>query len=323
MDSLFQRIRRRLGGREAAGPRDRLLVAAFGKHPAWDDHMEDIGLETPALVALKRVLYVEGIGKNIDNGKWAELEARQSAIEFGHTFVWCRDSDILAGRLWPSRDGRGRTSYPMVVCTQARQMSLRWVYDCVLPHLARLETECRASSSAAEVRACLFACRGTLQRMCGTAGDPEGESHAGAELITQLLQHAGLGLDQESLMRILYHLERETSVGLVSRAGRGRCEHPAHARVSAARGLAAEASLLWIRLLLGEYGPHAGVLVIMPQQEAWLDIILGEPAPSQLVCLRASLEALPLTNTVPYKISDAFLERMRQKTGISEATDRR
>jgi hypothetical protein len=321
MDSLFQRIRRRLGGRETSGPHPRLLVAAFGKHPGWDDHMEDIGLETPALVALKRVLYVEGIGKNIDSGKWADLEARQSAIEFGHTFVWCRDSDTLAGRLWPSRDGRGRTSYPMVVCTQGRQVSLRWMYECVLPYMTHLEMQCRNSSTADEVRAYLLACKGTLQTTLDAVGGPARELHDETDHIATLLQHPGSGLSQEGLIRILYHLHRETSASVVSRAGRNRCEHSAHARVPASRGLVAEASILWTRLLLREYGPHTSVLVFMPHQRAWLDIIIGEPSAPQFVCLRASPEALPLTNTVPYKITDEFVERIVQKTGISKVSD--
>jgi hypothetical protein len=59
----------------------------------------------------------------------------------------------------------------------------------------------------------------------------------------------------------------------------------------------------------------------MPHQRAWLDIIIGEPSASRLVCLRASPEALPLTNTVPYKISDEFVERIGQKTRISKISD--
>ena len=321
MDSLFQRIRRRLGGRAAVRPYGHLLVAAFGKHPAWDDHMEDIGLETPALVALKRLLYVEGIAKNIDNGKWAVLEARQSAIEFGHTFVWCRDSDTLAGRLWPSRDGRGRTSYPMVVCTQGQQVSLRWVYESVLPHLVRLETQCRDSSTADEVRSSLLTCRGALQAALDAVGGPARELPDETDPSVTLLRRPGSGLDQEGLIRILYHLHRETSAGAVSRAGRNRCGHAAHARVPVSHDLVAEASILWTRLLLREYGPRTSVLVFMPHQRAWLDIIIGEPSASQLVCLRAAPEALPLTNTVPYKISDEFVERIVHKTGISKVSD--
>ena len=45
-------------------------LAAFGKHPAWNDHMEDIGLDTLALVEAKRYLYVQGISGQIDSGAW-------------------------------------------------------------------------------------------------------------------------------------------------------------------------------------------------------------------------------------------------------------
>lgn len=322
MDSLFKRIKERLSGRAGSSESPRLIAAAFGKHPGWDDHMDDIGLQTPALVALKRILYVEGIGKNIDNGKWAELESRQSAVEFGHTLVSWRDNDIIAGRLWPSRDGRGRTSYPMVVCVHGRHVPLRWMYDVAVPRLASVETECRNNATAGDVRTCLTACQGELLATLDTAGSLEQEPREHADPIARFMDDPALGPDREGLIRILYHIDREISGGLASRAGRGRYEHSVHARVPASSDRVAEASILWTRLLLGEYGRHTGVLMIIPERGTWLDIILGEPSPSQLYCLRASLEALPLTNTVPYKISDEFAERVRRKAGICRKAPR-
>ena len=318
MESLIKRIKQRVSGRGASRESSRVVAAAFGKHPGWDDHMDDIGLETPALVAIKRVLYVQGIGKNIDNGKWAELESKQSDTDFGHTFVWCRDDDIIAGRLWPSRDGRGRTSYPMVVCVHCRQVPLRWVYDCVLPHLACLETECQ-DGTASTVRACLSTCREGLQKILDTSDGSEQELPGKADLIGRLTHLPGLGPDNEGLIRILYHIDREMSVGLVSSVGRGGYEHAAHARVPASSSDVAGPPILWTRLLLNEYGRQAGVLIVMPHQGSWLDIIVGEPCPEQLYCLRASTDALPLTNTVPYKIDREFADKVRQQAGISEA----
>ena len=314
MKSLIRRIKQRLSGRGASRETSRVVVAAFGKHPGWDDHMDDIGLETPALVAIKRILYVQGIGKNIDNGKWAELESKQSGTEFGHTFVWCRDDDIIAGRLWPSRDGRGRASYPMVVCVHCRQVPLQWVYDCVLPHLAHLETECRGGT-ASTVRACLSACREGLQKALDTSDGFEQELPGKADLIGRLTHLP----DNEGLIRILYHIDREMSVGLVSSVGPGGSEHSAHARVPASSSGAAETPILWTRLLLNEYGRQVGVLIVMPHQGNWLDIIVGEPRPEQLYCLRASTDALPLTNTVPYKIDRDSANKLRQQAGISDA----
>ena len=45
-------------------------LAAFGKHPGWDDHVEDLGLETESLNLAKTLLYVNGIGGQIDSGAW-------------------------------------------------------------------------------------------------------------------------------------------------------------------------------------------------------------------------------------------------------------
>jgi len=43
-----------------AGGDRQIFLAAFGKHPGWNDHMDDVGLETESLVAAKTRLYVDG-----------------------------------------------------------------------------------------------------------------------------------------------------------------------------------------------------------------------------------------------------------------------
>ena len=61
----------------------RVHVAAFGKHPGWDDHIEEIGLDSDLLVKAKRLLYTEGIAGNIDSGAWEKLEPekRQAYVD--------------------------------------------------------------------------------------------------------------------------------------------------------------------------------------------------------------------------------------------------
>jgi len=313
MDSLLKRITSRLiwpAGRH--GDR-RLLVAAFGKHPGWKDHMEDIGLETEVLVAFKGTLYVQGITGNFK--EWSDLEKKQSSIEFGHTFVWCRNEDIVAGRLWKSRDGshHPRTSYPMVVCAHCRRMSLRWVYDHVLTRLADLEIECRNYSSASEVKACLSTCQNELSGLSEALSDSEEECPNGADPIARLAEYPELGPGEEGLIRILYHIEREMQAGPLSPPEKGRCRHSAHARVPLSGDRLAEASVRWAQLLLGKYGQACGAWVFLPPSRTWLDLLVGEPGPAQLYCLRASLAALPLTTTVPYNVSPEFADQTRQR----------
>ncbi|MBN1508278.1 MAG: DUF2094 domain-containing protein [Sedimentisphaerales bacterium] len=294
----------------------RIIVAAFGKHPAWADFMDDVGLATPALVAIKR-LYMEGIEKNI--GKWAELESKRPIVEFGHAFVWRKGRDVVAGRLWPSRDRQGRTSYPMVVCAHCRRVSTRWVYDLVLPRLASLETECQSSDSASDVLASISTCESALQMMLRDSRSCDREPREKADRIAQLMDYSGLGPDDEGLIRILYHIDRGMSAGLVSRARRDGYTHSADARAPASGSHVVDAAILWTSLLLSQYGRHTGVLIIIPQQQAWIDVLVGEPTPAQLYCLRASTEALPLTNTVLYKIGDEFVERVKRRVGVLRA----
>lgn len=313
MDSLIRRIKLRLHRQRTSPTGSRMVLAAFGKHPGWDDHMEDIGLDTHTLVAVKRILYVQGIGGNIEHGKWAELETKHLAIEFDHAFVWCRDGDIVAGRLWASRDGRGRTSYPMVVCIHCRKVPLRWVHDRILPRLGDIETACRSSASAGEVRNCLSQCQAGVSAIRETLSPTERGRAGGTNPIGGPAACPELGLDEEGLIRILYHIDREISVGSPTPTGKSKDRHSALARTPISGGRVREACTSWMELLLSMYGQERGVLVLVPREEAWLDIIVGEPGPAQLYCLRASAEALPLTTTVPYKISSEFSEAMRRR----------
>src|SRR5437016_13366914 len=100
---FFQR--RKTGGRstgEAVGPR--LTLAAFGKHPGWDDHIPGIGVETETLAQLKQTLYVGGIGGQIDSGAWERLEGEKRLEGFDHTFLWLNAGHVVLGQLWSSTD---------------------------------------------------------------------------------------------------------------------------------------------------------------------------------------------------------------------------
>src|SRR6516165_958254 len=116
-----------------------VAVAAFGKHPGWDDHIEDLGLETESLNLAKLVLYVDGIGGQINSGAWEKLEPAQQLPGFEHLFVWQRLGQILIGRLWSSSDGKGRKRYPMVVCLHFMGLPLAWALKQALPVLSELE----------------------------------------------------------------------------------------------------------------------------------------------------------------------------------------
>ena len=123
-----------------------VALAAFGKHPGWDDHVEDLGLETESLNLAKTVLYVNGIGGQIDSGAWEKLDAEHQLPAFRHVFVWQRSGQFLIGRLWSSSDGKGRKRYPMVVCLHFAGVPLGWALKPALALLAQLEEGCLAAT---------------------------------------------------------------------------------------------------------------------------------------------------------------------------------
>jgi len=100
------------------------VFGIFGKHPGWDDHIEDLPLPTASLVEAKRLLYVHGIGSQISSGAWARLPAEACLPEFNHHLLWVRGRQFLAGRLWASRDGKRRAHFPMVALVHGINLPL-------------------------------------------------------------------------------------------------------------------------------------------------------------------------------------------------------
>src|SRR5260221_2295195 len=140
-------------------------LAGFGKHPGWDDHVEDLGLETESLNFAKTLLYVNGIGGQIDSGAWEKLDAGQQLAAVKHLFVRQRSGQILVGRLWSSSDGKCRKRYSMVVCFHFIGVTLGWALKQALPALAELEQECLKATSAEEVRGLLSRKRASLREV--------------------------------------------------------------------------------------------------------------------------------------------------------------
>src|ERR1700731_2562237 len=129
----------------------RVQVAGFGKHPAWDDHIDDIGLTTETLVLTKQLLYSEGIASQLASGAWDQIEKSGNAIEFDHRFVWGRDQQAIVGAIWSSADRKGRTRFPLVICAQAGFTGARSV-DLLFDPIERLGVVCRKAKTQEETR---------------------------------------------------------------------------------------------------------------------------------------------------------------------------
>ena len=174
-----------------------VYLGAYGKHPGWDDHIDDIGLDTESLLLAKQVLYVDGIGGQIDSGVWDKLRDNERLPEFKHIIVWKRGNAFLMGRMWSSRDGKNRTKYPMIACAHCLNVPLAWALMTVLPALEEVERRCKSTSSAEEVRDIIRqTLAGLRQSLGGASASPEDVKGMA------FIDHLGLADAQGKLFRI-------------------------------------------------------------------------------------------------------------------------
>lgn len=283
----------------------RLTLAAFGKHPGWDDHIPGIGLETESLARLKQTLYVEGVGRQIDSGAWEKLEVDKRYDDFNHSFLWLYPDRLVLGLIWSSTDRKGRSKYPMVLCVEGQNLAPAFMIRAVQPGLCRLRDACRATSSPEEVERL---CRAAQEQLAAMLAGPAAGEHSGFSPIEQrrqFVEHADNGPDRLGLLRLLHEL------GLVPAliSGRGNdADDPSsraseHLRLPLAAGSADDSMLLWSGFLVCSVADNVPVLVISRAGEPYLEAIVGEPDPGDFFCLQSTPAAQPLVTTIPYQLA--------------------
>lgn len=291
------------------------FLAAFGKHPGWNDHMDDLGMQTNQLIELRRLLYVQGLSGNIDAGAWESLAPEQRLDGFRHLMLWRSGNSIVMARLWSSSDGKGRRKYPMIVAAQADYLSASWLIESAGPILERLEGEFTATSDASTVRAGMDRARKELAELTpATVAAPADASKSPLEL---LAARPEMGQDHRALCILLYHIERDMAAFL--KGGRSQGASPRHMRVPSCGESTAESLALWSRFFETQFDPSVMMLVLAPISGAWVDLVLGEPTSTQFFCVRAGSNVLPLATDIPYNLDAAFIARVDQMLHVGQA----
>jgi len=302
MSRFLKRFLRENEGIFSRKTKPAIYLGAYGKHPGWDDHIDDIGLDTESLLLAKQVLYVDGIGGRIDSGEWDKLNENQRLPEFKHVILWKRGNGFLLGRIWSSRDGKNRTKYPMVACTQCVGAPLSWGLTNVLPALEEVESLCKSTSSAEDVREIV---RRTLVALRQSLGNASASQSNGKEVA--LVSQLGLADEPEKLLRITYHVC--THLGRCSaHASRepAREATSAQIRLPAASELISQTLMFWTNFLESQFGIRVPILLALPLGRPWLDATTGEPTSRDFYSLRVTPEILAIASEVPYDIDDEF-----------------
>jgi hypothetical protein len=339
--AFLKSLSRLFGGK--ADPQ--LYLAAFGKHPGWNDHIDDMGLDTQALIAVKRLLYVQGINQNIDAGAWENPdvvatagggggsvggEAGARLAGFRHEFLWYlppawtghADPALVAGRMWSSVDGKGRAKYPMVLAAQTVSLPDSFALRMVLPTLAKVHDRCAATNDAALVRQTLDAARNALRSRLHESPPAEALT---ANQVVAVARHPDMHSGAEGgagggFHRILYAFHQTFAAYRPGAAANGG-KRPEQIRVPLAGLCPADALAFWLRVSLSLLDEATSILLLAadpavtgpattppsPPSAGWVDILVGEPTPANFFAIKAGAKSLPLTSDIPYSLTPNFI----------------
>jgi hypothetical protein len=254
----------------------RVILAGFGKHPAWDDHIDDIGLETESLVIAKRVIYSEGIASQISSGAWNQLENSRHAMDFDHRFVWARSDQSIVGGLWASTDGKGRALFPMVVCLQSDGKSLDAVgrFINTIDRLGKAWKQERTKEG-------VYVARNRAAAEVGAA-----YQIAPTEIFSEISDP-----DESVMLPALLTL----SAGLCGLKTNEPSTKETHLRLPGIGARATQNLGFWAGYVDRHRGLNMPCLAIAPAGRRFVDLITGEPKAGDFFCLRADDMAMPET----------------------------
>ncbi len=284
----------------------RVYLGGFGKHPGWNDHLDDLGLVTTSLIEARRILY-SGIAHQIETAAWEKAGADKVAPGFDHVVHWRRPGESITGLMWSSKDGKGRALYPMVAVVQCVDQPFSWIAEEVLPALDAAAAKCRETTSAGTVIAVLNHAQETLRNRApgrGAAGSVE--SPLGVAAWSDYCRR-----EPTALKRVLHHLAAQCAPFAPGSAE--WCQNEAHAASRSLRlpqipgARPAESLNAWISFCATQIDPSVPILGLLPMDRTWVDLIVGEPAPADFFALRALPGAVPLVTDIPYQLDQQML----------------
>jgi hypothetical protein len=279
--------------------RDRLdqpvHLAGFGKHPAWDDHIDDLGLNTETLVITKRILYSEGIASQLASGAWNRLEETRHATEFDHRFVWSREAQSIIGGIWASSDGKGRAHFPMIVCLQIGVNGYRAI-DRFLAIVEDLGALCQKTRDRQKFRDVFGETELRLSYNAFSNSPSETRSCDISEQREEAILNGMIALSQG----VRKYRKQGVREGVKS----------AHFRLPAISQRPKESLEFWAGYLETQLDLRLPWLTIASAGLGPVDIIAGEPKANDFFCLRAAEARLPMTlvSTEDKRLADVRLE---------------
>jgi len=282
----------------------RLYLSGFGKHPGWNDHMDEIGLITDSLIKAKAIIY-DGIAHQVESAAWSKQGPDKIAPSFDHVIHWRRFSESLTGLMWSSSDGKGRSLYPMITLAHCVGQPFAWQAEEVLPALTEVGTKCRAATTSYEVVTILNTAQESLR---GRLAQNPATAATGPGLGVKEWS-AYFTREQELMRRLLHHVK--VNLAPFAPGSYAWCDvkktTPAQSRtlrLPVVPGASpAESVNAWLSFLGTQIDPAVPLLALLPAGRTWIDVIIGEPKETDFVVLRTLPTATVIETCIPYQLA--------------------
>jgi hypothetical protein len=295
-----------------SGDEPAVKLAVFGKHPAWNDHMEPLGLRTRSLQSFHEFLYLNGVRSQLDSGAWDALDEEVRVPAWNHEMLMIGKSGMILATLWASSDGKGRSAYPMVAALHVPTSSLPNTLEPLYRVLAAVRADCVAATTREGVRGGVEeARRGVDAAMGELLPRPPGEPNRETRLA--FLDDRAMGTEREGFFRLLHALRSE--LGPFAPESKGKRVPSALFRSYRLRFDLEEpygSRSMW-RLF---FEPHLRKSIVWqitnPLDEPWCDITVGNLDPEQVYRMRVRPAGIPPVTEIAYNIAPETLEHARK-----------
>lgn len=282
-----------------------VALGVFGKHVAWSDHIDPIGVLTPSLAEFRRRLYEAGIRRHLDSGAWNAIAPDWRVDEWGHQWITFGSSGILLARLWNSIDGRGRSAYPMVAAVHLPTARPPESFEPLFSLLAGLQGRCMETDTADGVKAAVQAASARLPDVIARLAPQHGE---GIPVEEREAVIGRMDFQEKSgirVARVFHHLGVKPHFGIAEASPRGIVRLPVDS------GGFLQMVTFWRSLFSGFCEPGTMFSVCQPVGTTWFDLQLGEFTDDLVFRLRAAVGEIPIVPEIPFNIPEESLQIVR------------
>ena len=276
------------------------FVSFFGKHRAWADHMDDLGLATPSLHKFKNWLYVEGIRGQIDSGSWNEIPEASAIPYWNHKLFALGPSGLIFAALLHSPDSRGRDAYPLCLALHIPTTQLPSELAPLWQFLDDLARDVLAAETQEEVIALHESAPAMLGEVMRTLSPLSTEGPSAAER-NRFINSESFSPQRIGLRRFLYWMSQElTNYALPAKVN--KTPKPKHCRLPLSSDMGAEALLLWLSLLRSQIKSNTLLICVSPTEHQFCDLLVGTLEPNTTFQFKVGVTSEPLISDIPYNI---------------------